>query len=492
MADIKVKKKDGQSIKTIDRTAMMGSKIKSNIVDIKEKTKETYEKNENSGQEYAENKVESGIQNATYYSIRTANKIGKKSAKRTMENIKNTRKNIQRGKQQIKKAKESIKKVKKAGERTVKTIKKSIKTAKQSIKATRRTIKTAEKTTKATIKTTKQVAKTTVKVAQRTAQATKVAIKATIKTIQVAIKVAIAIIKMIIAVAQALISAIIAGGWVAVLIIVIIAIIALICTSIFGIFFSNEKEMGDITMSSVVREINEDFTNKITEIQRNTAHDDYEINSNRASWKDVLSVYAVEVSNGEEQTEVITLDDKKMDKLKKIFWEMNNISSRTEEIEKEIEIINDDGSTEKKKVKRKVLYIDITSKSVEEMMELYNFNDNQRIQIAELQKDEYNSLWSSVIYGISSGDSNIVAVALAQLETDTKGGNTYWSWYGFENRVEWCACFVSWCANECGYIEAGIIPKFAGCESEGVAWFKTCGLWKDGGYAPKSRRYYIF
>ena len=39
----------------------------------------------------------------------------------------------------------------------------------------------------------------------------------------------------------------------------------------------------------------------------------------------------------------------------------------------------------------------------------------------------------------------------------------YWSWYGFNSRVEWCACFVSWCANECGYIDAGVIPKFAGC-----------------------------
>ena len=489
MADIKVKKKDNQAIRKLDRTAIMGSKIKSNIVNIKEKTKEIYENNENSDREYAENKVEKEIQDTTYYGTNTANRIGKKSVKRTLENIKSAKKNIQKGKQKIKLAKENIKKVKKIGEKTVKTIKKSIKTAKQSVKTTRRTIKTAQRTTKATVKTTKKVAKTTGKIAQKTAQVT---IKATVKTVQNAIKAIIAIMKMIIAVAQTLISAIIAGGWVAVLIIVIISVIALICTSIFGIFFSNEKEIGNVTMSSVVREINTDFTSKITEIQKNISHDDYEINSNKASWKDVLSIYAVEVSNGEEKTEVVTLDNKKVDKLKKVFWEMNTISSRTEEIEKEIEIINDDGSTEKKKVKRKVLYIDITSKTVEEMMELYHFNEKQKTQIAELQKDEYNSLWSSVIYGVSVGDSNIVSVALAQLEIDTKGGNTYWSWYGFENRVEWCACFVSWCANECGYIEAGIIPKFASCESEGVAWFKTCGLWKDGGYAPKSRRYNIF
>ena len=51
---------------------------------------------------------------------------------------------------------------------------------------------------------------------------------------------------------------------------------------------------------------------------------------------------------------------------------------------------------------------------------------------------------------------------------------TYWSWYGFGSRVDWCACFVSWCANECGYIETGVIPKFTGCVN-GVQWFKDRG-----------------
>ena len=125
---------------------------------------------------------------------------------------------------------------------------------------------------------------------------------------------------------------------------------------------------------------------------------------------------------------------------------MNTISSRTEEIEKDIEVFNDDGTTNLKKIKRKILYIDITSKTLEEMIELHNFNDSQKLQLAELQKDEYNSLWTSVIYGISAGDNGIVAVALQQV--GNVGGEKFWSWYGYESRVEWCACFVSWCANE--------------------------------------------
>lgn len=83
-------------------------------------------------------------------------------------------------------------------------------------------------------------------------------------------------------------------------------------------------------------------------------------------------------------------------------------------------------------------------------------------------------LWSSVLYGISNGSSNIVEIALSQI--GNVGGQPYWSWYGFNSRVEWCACFVSWCANESGYIDTGVIPKYAGCVW-GVQWFKDRGQW---------------
>uniref|UniRef100_UPI002FDAFC9D CHAP domain-containing protein n=1 Tax=Bacteroides pyogenes TaxID=310300 RepID=UPI002FDAFC9D len=49
----------------------------------------------------------------------------------------------------------------------------------------------------------------------------------------------------------------------------------------------------------------------------------------------------------------------------------------------------------------------------------------------------------------------------------------YWSWYGFESRVEWCACFVSWCYGQAGLSE----PRFAACQSQGVAWFTSHGQW---------------
>ena len=82
-----------------------------------------------------------------------------------------------------------------------------------------------------------------------------------------------------------------------------------------------------------------------------------------------------------------------------------------------------------------------------------------------------------------AGNSNIVNVAASQI--GNVGGQPYWSWYGFSGRGEWCACFVSWCADQCGYIDAGVIPKFA-LVSDGVNYFQSKGQWQDGSYTPKA------
>ena len=78
------------------------------------------------------------------------------------------------------------------------------------------------------------------------------------------------------------------------------------------------------------------------------------------------------------------------------------------------------------------------------------------------------------IYNEDAWNNDIVSVAISQL--GNKGGQPYWSWYGFESRVEWCACFVSWVANECGKIDNGTMPKFSAC-NDGIAWFKQKEQW---------------
>lgn len=85
-----------------------------------------------------------------------------------------------------------------------------------------------------------------------------------------------------------------------------------------------------------------------------------------------------------------------------------------------------------------------------------------------------------VFYTPEGGDA-IVDVALSQV--GNVGGEPYWSWYGFTNHVEWCACFVSWCADQCGYLDSGAYPKFSGCVM-GMQWFQQRGLWLDRATEP--------
>lgn len=210
------------------------------------------------------------------------------------------------------------------------------------------------------------------------------------------------------------------------------------------------------------------------------------MSGSRAVWKEVLAVYAVKITTDPDAAQkVATMDDSKKQLLKDIFWQMNEISSSTSTQTETIIETSDDGNGNivetEVTVTRTYLYITVSHKTAEEMADQFSFHEDQREQMAELLADENNSLWSQVLYGITGGDGEIVTVALSQV--GNTGGAPYWSWYGFGSRVEWCACFVSWCANECGYIDAGIIPKYAGCVN-GVQWFKDRGQWIDGSQEP--------
>ncbi len=82
-----------------------------------------------------------------------------------------------------------------------------------------------------------------------------------------------------------------------------------------------------------------------------------------------------------------------------------------------------------------------------------------------------------LVNGERQGNQNTVDIALSQV--GNVGGQPYWSWYGFNSRVEWCACYVSWVLNQAGYSE----PKFAACQSQGVPYFSSNGRWASRGYS---------
>lgn len=323
MADIKTKVRG--TVKALDKTIIGTERVKNNIVNIKNKSETAYKDEHYSSNDYASNKIQNAEKQLTKKGVEEFNRQGIKSVKDTKENFRKAKNQIEsyrtraKEKAAAKKAKGVIKSKDK--------INRGIKTSKNATKLTSKSIKTTEKVAKNSAKVAKETAKNT----KRTVQMAKKATQATARATKAAIKVTIQVIKAMIQATSALIKLLIAGGWVSVIIILVVCL--------FG------------------------------------------------------GILAIFNSGGDADT---------------------------------------------------------------------------------------IKLW----------DGDIVAVAQTQI--GVTGGDPYWSWYGFNSRVEWCACFVSWCANECGYIESGTIPKFAGCESEGVAWFKTCGLWQEQGYTPKARRYHIF
>ena len=514
MPDIKTRDAVKGTVKVIDKSAVAAERMKDAYVRTKDKAEHGIFAAESSPEEYAADRTLTGTETAAHEAVHGLDKAGRKGVKTTKENISKAKDYFQRRKADLpkKQTKDAMRRVRRSADATQKTIKtvdrsgKTIKqtaksTGKAAVKTTQKTIKTAEQTVRTTVKTTQAAAKTAQKTAQATAKAAKTAAqtaraaaKATAAGIKAAVKATAAAVKAIIAGTKALIAAIAAGGWIAVVVIIIICLIGLIVGSCFGIFFSGEDSGTGQTMRQAVQEINADYQSQIDTTRANIAYDELEMSGSRAVWPEVLAVYAVKTTTDpDDPQEVATVDDSKKAILKDIFWRMNELSSRTESKTEEVITETDDGHGNivetATTVTRTYLYITVSHKTAEEMADLYGFNEEQRQQLSELLAEENNSLWSAVLYGISVGDGEIVTVALSQV--GNVGGQPYWSWYGFDGRVEWCACFVSWCANECGYIDSGVIPKFAGC-ANGVQWFKDRGQWQDGSFEPSAGQIIFF
>ena len=372
----------------------------------------------------------------------------------------------------------------------------SIKTAQHSAKTAQITVKTAEQTSKAAIKTTKTVGESAPKVAAATAKAAKTAAiaakqaaiaigKAVAAAAKVVAKAAVAVGKAIAEAFEALVAAIGMGGAVAVVVVVLIGGIGLIVGSATGIFFSSE-DTGGKSMESVVHEINTEYNDRLALIKAVNTYDKIEMTGSSAVWREVLSYYAVKTSMDEEDAqEVVTLDDEKVELLKEIFWEMNTISSEVKTETKIVieEVVDEHGDVIEVEVEKEIttLYIKVSHLTADEMAEKHGLSEKQKNVMHTLLSDEYRSLWGAVLYGIKSGETAIIEVAASQI--GNVGGEPYWSMFGFTSRIAWCACFVSWCGNECGYIENGIMPYSIGCVPS-MNWYKERGQWIDGNEEP--------
>ena len=238
----------------------------------------------------------------------------------------------------------------------------------------------------------------TVKAAQRAAQAAKVAAKATVKFVKVAAKAIVAAVKAAVAAIKGIAAAIAAGGWIAVVVILLICIIGLVVGSVFGIFAPNPDNENGITIVQTVREANAEYEAQIAEIKSRYDYDMCFVTGEPCEWSLAIAVYAVKTNRTED---VVTFDDEKAEVLKEIYRRLNRMDVHTEQIAvKETHLeAQEDGSVVpvEQEVVKTYLYIETVSLTAEEAANLYGFDAKQREQLEELLSDRNKEMWDGLL-----------------------------------------------------------------------------------------------
>ena len=377
------------------------------------------------------------------------------------------------------------------GEKTIKTAHASIKTSgKAAVKGTGRTIRTAERTGRSAVRTTEVAARTAgqgaraaVLTTQRTAVAARQAAIAAAKAAKVTAKAVAAAVKAVIAATKTLVSAILAGGWIVVLILVIVIL--------FGALFSMVGGSNSSTVAPVSAEV-EAYEPLIRQYARQHGIEEY---------VELIKAVMMQESGGQGtdpmqasecgyNTRYPNTPNGITDPEYSIDVGIQNLAAclREASVESPVDMNH---------IKLALQGYNYGNGYISWAKENYGgYTYANAVEFSAMMAERNG--WSSYgdkeyvshvlryyVFGripTGTGSQAIVQVALTQ---EGNGGDTYWSWYGFSSREEWCACFVSWCADQCGYIEAGVIPKFSLC-SAGMEWFESRGQFMDGSYVPAS------
>ena len=527
MADIKTRDAVKGTIKTIDKAAIASERMKNAYAKTKDKAEQGYYTEGNSPAEYASDKISHTSEGIAAEGVRQFNKQGQKSVQTTRENIGKAKDKLSdfKTKRAVKAAEQrkaqqaaeqtgsqirhgtaglspapdisvtgeapqtgtkQLIKTRSQGKKTIKTTtrnaEKAVKsTAKGTVRTTERTVKTAQATSKAAIKTAEQTAQA----AQKAAQAAKVTAKATAEATKATVRATIAAVKAIIAGTKALISALIAGGWIAVVIILIVVLFGC-AVSLFG------GGSGSNSYTPVSAEV-EAYEPLIQKYAKQYGIPEY---------VELIKAVMMQESGGRGNdpmqasecgynTRYPNTPNGITDPEYSINVGIQNLAACLNEAEVENPI-------DMERIKLALQGYNFGNGYISWAKTNYggysyaNAVEFSTTQAERLGWDSYGDTQyvSHVLryypYGrafTSGGNQAIVEVALTQLGNE--GGQPYWSWYGFDSRVEWCACFVSWCADQCGYLESGIVPKYSLC-SDGVDWFQSNGQWQGRDYEPSA------
>ena len=520
MADIKTRDTVKGTIKTLDKAAIAGQKMKQAYIATKDKAEHSVNTNENTAEEYAADKTEAGIDEIAHKGAYSFDKAGRKGVQETKQNIQSAKEGIQRFKQQ--RAEKAMNAQKTQGRPTtvgssseqtqtssvIRTLEKPEKMVKQSAtsagkkniklagkeatKTTQRSVKTAEHTAKASIKTSQQTAKAaqktaqaTVKASQKAAQAAKATAKATANAVKAAAKATIATVKAIIAGTKALVAAIAAGGWIAVVIIMIVVLLGSAVAMFGGGSESN-------TYTQVSAEV-EAYDPLIRQYAKQYGIPEY---------VELIKAVMMQESGGRGldpmQAAEGSFNTKYPHEPNGIKDPEYSIQCGVQELKAALTSAEVESPIDMERIKLALQGYNFGNGYISWAKSKYggysyaNAVEFSTQQAQRLGWDSYGDTQypAHVLryypYGrafTAGSNQAIVEVALTQIGNE--GGQPYWSWYGFDSRVEWCACFVSWCADQCGYIDSGLIPKFAGC-IDGANWFKSNNRWNDRNYEPKA------
>ena len=401
-----------RSIKVVDKTEGLAKKSKNGASSLANSAEETQNPRHETEVEYAGNEVQDKEERSGRALVRGAARVGQWGYRTTVRNIQKWRNRPRKIKLKVEEPKqlpppkrplltEGTKQGAKTASKGIKNGSKAAKKASRaSAKAAKKTARTSAKAAKQAAKASAKAAKAGVKMSVRAAQAIKRAAIATVKFIKVAVKAIIATAKAVIAGVKALVAAIAAGGWVAVLIIVIIVLVALVAGSIFAIFIPAEQN--GITVYDVMGELDREFHDKEQELLANCQYDVLTYEGEMADWNEIVAIYAVKLNlDTENPQEIATFDEAKADELRNIYRTMNNVrlETRTETKEVKKQVRDENGNLKEVTETVTTTYVTVkrTGLTALQAADEYDFTDYQIEMLTMLLDEKNDELWQGLL-----------------------------------------------------------------------------------------------
>ena len=490
MADIKTRDAVTGTIKAIDKSAVAAERMKDAFIRTKDEAQRSTSPAEDSPEKYAADKVTSLAETAA---SRTARKAVQQSARSHTRPFSDRRTSTFTEMPQPEAAGARFKR-EEHKRMLLRTQRSSSETIKPSVREKRtRSIKTADRAVKPverSVRTVRRTARTipanpgvTVKTANASARRAKAAARNSVEVVKKAAAAASKAIRAILAATKALVNAILAGSWIAITIVLVIVLLGA-ALSLFG------SESGRTSYVPVSEEVE--------------------------AYTPIIRVYANQYGIGEyvELVKAIMMQESGGQGTDPMQCSESGFNTRYPHAPNSItdpEYSIDVGV-------QSLAYVlglaeaesPIDLERISLALQGYNYGSGYIIWAlanyggySELNAIEYSDMmvermgWTG--YGDKAyvshvlryypigrsfmGEGNAAMVAVAQSQIGSVGGEPYWSWWGLDYRVEWCAMFVSWCADQCGYLDSGVLPKMEGVLPF-IDWFRERCQWQDCDYKP--------